>query len=182
MASGLRKPQPTYKRSTRVAPLDKEEELPYSKKRGEGRRSEAPAFTTKCLSRWWFGAVILSVIVPLFGTIAWVPSGIPRSRRLPACWCAVGWTLIRAIMICGSFRIIIVPETCHRSGRWRGGSRPTRSGRQASGYPVSRDPRGNKRSSWLVAFGTIFSFLISCLVKKGVRGKSSLPHYSCQRC
>ena len=49
--SGLRIPHPTYKRSTRST-TNKDEEQSYSKNRGEERRQEAPAYSTKCLSRW----------------------------------------------------------------------------------------------------------------------------------
>ena len=154
MKSGLRIPHPTYKRSTRST-TNKDEEQSYSKNRGKERRQEAPAYSTKCLSRWWFSMVIVLVVVPLFGSLLWVPSGIPRSRSLPTCWCAIGWTLVSAVMINGGFRIITVQETCHRSGRWWGGSRPARSGRHASGYPVSRDPGGDVRYSLVFGLRTV---------------------------
>ena len=142
--SGLRIPHPTYKRSTRST-TNKEGGAILLQEPGEERRQVALAYSTKCLSLWCLGSVIVLVVVPLFESLLGVPSGIPWSRRLPASGCAIGWTLVSSVMISGGSRIITVQDTCHRSGRWWGGSRPARSGRHASGYPVSRDPGGSGR-------------------------------------
>ena len=74
MESGLRVPHPTYKRSTRST-TNKERGAILLQEPGEERRQDAPAYTTKCLSLWCLGAVIVSVVVPYLEISCGFPPG-----------------------------------------------------------------------------------------------------------